>query len=379
MSAKFQATMSSTVPRRRGVSQPGAARVTRTPVREVGDSRRSGVIPGSVRSVSWRRAGVSSEFRGPRRSGSAVRHPGPASIRRRGASRSTTSAAGCFAHRPVRSGIARRRQRRRPRCWRRLAEIDGETHVVFIKRPETMSTHKGEIAFPGGKFDPAVRHRSPCRGAPGGARGDRPRPELRRHRRPPHRCRDRRVCVLDHARTSAFCAATRARAATRRRSCGCSRCPLAELFDPSIYREERWDGFQRDMSVYFFELPDETVWGATARILTDLLARRGSSARAWYPQLLIGERQTMDIEEFYSADERRRHSAELEFGRDWNDDTGRCGVSWVADTGELYLMREPNAGVWGDGSATCGCGPSRSTRSASRCSASFPPVPRSTA
>ena len=44
-----------------------------------------------------------------------------------------------------------------------LVEIDGETHVLFIKRPETMSTHKGEIAFPGGKIDPARRRRHPCR------------------------------------------------------------------------------------------------------------------------------------------------------------------------------------------------------------------------
>ena len=55
----------------------------------------------------------------------------------------------------------------------------------------------------------------------------------------------------------------------------------------------------------------------------------------------------MDLEDFYAADERRRHSAELEFGRDWNDENGRYGVSWVEDTGELYLMREPRAGVWG--------------------------------
>ena len=57
----------------------------------------------------------------------------------------------------------------------------------------------------------------------------------------------------------------------------------------------------------------------------------------------------MDIEEFYTQDERRRHSVELEFGRDWNDTDGRVGVSWVQDTGEVYVMREPNAGVWGDG------------------------------
>ena len=57
----------------------------------------------------------------------------------------------------------------------------------------------------------------------------------------------------------------------------------------------------------------------------------------------------MDLEEFYAADERRRHSAELEFGRDWNDENGRCGVSWIEDTGEVYVMREPLAAVTGSG------------------------------
>ena len=56
----------------------------------------------------------------------------------------------------------------------------------------------------------------------------------------------------------------------------------------------------------------------------------------------------MDIEAFYAEDERRRQSAELEFGRDWRDAGGRCEVAWVADTGELYLMREPSGGVVGD-------------------------------
>lgn len=56
----------------------------------------------------------------------------------------------------------------------------------------------------------------------------------------------------------------------------------------------------------------------------------------------------MDIEGFYAEDERRRHSAELEFGRDWVDAGGRCEVSWVEETGELYLMREPGGAVTGD-------------------------------
>jgi hypothetical protein len=53
----------------------------------------------------------------------------------------------------------------------------------------------------------------------------------------------------------------------------------------------------------------------------------------------------VDIEEFYSADERRRASEELEFGTEWRDSTGaRYELSWVVDTGELYTMLEPTAG-----------------------------------
>ena len=49
----------------------------------------------------------------------------------------------------------------------------------------------------------------------------------------------------------------------------------------------------------------------------------------------------MDIEEFYSADERRRQSAEVELGTDWFDAKGsRYELSWVEDTGELYTMLE---------------------------------------
>ena len=52
----------------------------------------------------------------------------------------------------------------------------------------------------------------------------------------------------------------------------------------------------------------------------------------------------MDIEEFYEADERRRRSEEIELGTDWRDAQGvRYELSWVADTGELYVMREPTS------------------------------------
>jgi hypothetical protein len=57
----------------------------------------------------------------------------------------------------------------------------------------------------------------------------------------------------------------------------------------------------------------------------------------------------MDIEQFYSADERRRQSAEVEFGTNWFDAKGsRYELSWVQDTGELYAMLElvPEADSW---------------------------------
>ena len=58
---------------------------------------------------------------------------------------------------------------------------------------------------------------------------------------------------------------------------------------------------------------------------------------------LVGDNlPSMDIEEFYDGDARRRPSAEIELGTEWHDMHGtRYEVNWVEDTGELYVMREP--------------------------------------
>jgi hypothetical protein len=58
----------------------------------------------------------------------------------------------------------------------------------------------------------------------------------------------------------------------------------------------------------------------------------------------------MDIEEFYDQDPKRRASEEVELGTDWTDDKGnRAELSWIADTGELYLMAEPVEPIGSDG------------------------------
>ena len=49
----------------------------------------------------------------------------------------------------------------------------------------------------------------------------------------------------------------------------------------------------------------------------------------------------MDIDEFYDGDPRRRASDEIEFGREWSESGLRFEVSWIAETGEVYVMAEP--------------------------------------
>ena len=47
--------------------------------------------------------------------------------------------------------------------------------------------------------------------------------------------------------------------------------PLHDLTQPGTFREEWWHTAIGERPIYFFELDDETVWGATARLLYQLL------------------------------------------------------------------------------------------------------------
>lgn len=151
----------------------------------------------------------------------------------------------------------------------------GEARVILTKRPDTMPSHQGEIAFPGGKVDPALD---------ADARAAALREAHEEIGLDPQRVDV--VAELDGIGTVAsrfvirpFVGLLAGRPALRphpREVVSVFDVALSELLDPAAYRQEHWSGragapdFR--LAVQFFELPGETVWGATARILGNLLS-----------------------------------------------------------------------------------------------------------
>jgi 8-oxo-dGTP pyrophosphatase MutT (NUDIX family) len=159
-----------------------------------------------------------------------------------------------------------------------IFEEAGEARVILTKRPETMPSHQGEIAFPGGKqepgFDPDLRATA-LREAHEEIGLEPDHVEI--------------VGELDHLVTvSARFALTPfvgllperpALVPHVREVDAVFDVALSELLRDDVFREERWEvppemlvGVGKDRAIHFFELAGETVWGATARILVGFLA-----------------------------------------------------------------------------------------------------------
>jgi 8-oxo-dGTP pyrophosphatase MutT (NUDIX family) len=156
-------------------------------------------------------------------------------------------------------------------------EEAGEARVILTKRPETMPSHQGEIAFPGGKLEPAVDgslRDAALREAQEEVGLDPALVEI--------------VAELDSLTTVAgrfmltpfvgLLAARPELVPNPGEVVSVFDVGISELLDDAVYREERWDiptefgpDGGTDRSIHFYELFGETVWGATARILTGFL------------------------------------------------------------------------------------------------------------
>ncbi len=142
--------------------------------------------------------------------------------------------------------------------------------VVLTRRDWNLRTHRGEVSFPGGRADPgedltttALREAleevalDPARVEPLGELDHLTTVTRRAYivpvvgllaGRPDLHPNDGEVDAVLHV-------------------------PLAELLRPEVFREERWGDEVNGRPVYFFELVGDTVWGATAAMLRQLLCR----------------------------------------------------------------------------------------------------------
>jgi 8-oxo-dGTP pyrophosphatase MutT (NUDIX family) len=146
---------------------------------------------------------------------------------------------------------------------------DRGAEVVLTRRATTLLHHRGEISFPGGGIDPGeTAADAALREAQEEVALDPSLVTL--------------VGELDHLATmvsrnvivpvvgtlTALPALHRAAAEVDR----VFTVPLVEFLSADVYREERWGVPPLERPMHFFELDDETVWGATGRILLQLLS-----------------------------------------------------------------------------------------------------------
>ena len=142
---------------------------------------------------------------------------------------------------------------------------DGQVRVVLTKRPDTMPTHAGHIAFPGGRPDPADN--GPVSTALREAHeevGIEPSMVEVLGFLPP----------IDTVEFSLLVVPVVGRVQTplnlvpSEREVAKVYTPLLEdLADGSKWWSVPWNGFQ----VWYYDLEGDTLWGATARMVRDLV------------------------------------------------------------------------------------------------------------
>ena len=144
----------------------------------------------------------------------------------------------------------------------------GAPVVLLTKRSMALRNHRGEISFPGGRLDP----------------GEAPADAARREAHEEVGLDPSLVTVhgeLGHLETVVsrsyivpIVATTHEPVPLAPASLEVDRVlwvPLDELTRDGTYRSERWGTPPTDRTIHFFDLDDETIWGATAHLLVQLL------------------------------------------------------------------------------------------------------------
>jgi 8-oxo-dGTP pyrophosphatase MutT (NUDIX family) len=151
-----------------------------------------------------------------------------------------------------------------------VAVTDGAhgAEVLLTRRSETLSSHRGEISFPGGRVDAGETFEAAALREAYEEVGLNPSAVQIRGRLEPISTMASRSFIVPVVGTiDSHPVLTPAAAEVER----IMWVPLAELTREDTFREELWDFDGGRRPIFFFELDDETIWGATARILHQLL------------------------------------------------------------------------------------------------------------
>lgn len=150
-----------------------------------------------------------------------------------------------------------------------LYEHEGEVYVVLTRRAQHLRSHHGEVSFPGGGQDPEEDLLDTARREAQEETAMDPRGiEI--------------IGELDHLETVTsrsfivpFVGVLPGRpelVANPGEVELILHVALSDLLADGVFREERWGLAPLDRPLYFFEVPGDTVWGATAFMLRNLLA-----------------------------------------------------------------------------------------------------------
>ena len=152
-----------------------------------------------------------------------------------------------------------------------LFDEAGQAEVILTRRSSRLRSHTGEVSFPGGRLEPGETPVAAALREANEEIGLDPASVEIVGRLSPLSTRRNPSAITP------FVGILSARPRLRPNQAEVERAftvPLTELFGPHVFHEELWrgpDGSER--SVSFFDVVGDTVWGATAKMLRELLDR----------------------------------------------------------------------------------------------------------
>jgi 8-oxo-dGTP pyrophosphatase MutT (NUDIX family) len=158
-----------------------------------------------------------------------------------------------------------------------LFDEDGEARLLLTKRASTLRSHKGEVSFPGGRLEVGEDASGAALRETYEEVGVNPSSVTVMGWIHPV------LTMLSASLIMPIVGRAESRPAVRASPAEVERVfdvSLRQLADPEVFHEERWGIPGRDIpgspdntfAVWFFEVEGEMVWGATARMIHELLS-----------------------------------------------------------------------------------------------------------